>query len=245
MNLIVIPARYGSRRFPGKPLSLILGKPLVWWVWHKATQSTLRDKIIVATDDKRIKKTVEDFGGEAFMTSKEHPSGTDRVAEVVRKIEANFVVNLQGDSPLVRPEWIDMVFEALKEDPGSIVTIATRSNDPEEFFSRDIVKVVVGKNGRALYFSRSPIPGSHPGRREEVSFLKHIGVYGFERNVLLKYVDLPRGELEEREGLEQLRALEWGIPIRVLIVEGDEYPVDRPEDIKRVEELLKSERGST
>ena len=237
--IVVIPARFSSTRFPGKPLANILGRPLIWWVWSNAQKCQLKDDVLVATDDERIKKTVEGFGGKAILTSKDHPTGTDRIAEVAQRIDGEFFINLQGDEPLIKPGWIDLMIKSLIKGDAPIVTLATRENEAEEWFSPNTVKVVLDDKGYALYFSRAPIPFLHPSHRRDPSYLRHIGIYGFERGTLLEFVSLKQGRLESREGLEQLRALERRIPIKVIVVEGKTHPVDTPEDIKKVEQLLK------
>ncbi len=239
MRAIVIPARYGSSRFPGKPLVRIAGKPLIQWVYEAATSSSAADEVVVATDDERIARCVESFGGRAVLTP-QCPTGTDRVAWVAKNEGANwrFVVNLQGDEPLITAEAIDAVFEALDETPNSIVTLKKRIEDGEDYADPNVVKVVTDVAGFALYFSRSPIPYI---RKKGVAY-RHIGVYGFSREVLLRFVGLPQSTLEIVEQLEQLRALENGIPIRVLETDYEAVGVDVPEDVERVEKLLRGER---
>ncbi len=239
MRAIVIPARYGSSRFPGKPLVRIAGKPLIQWVYEAATSSSAADEVVVATDDERIARCVESFGGRAVLTP-QCPTGTDRVAWVTKNEGANwrFVVNLQGDEPLITAEAIDAVFEALDETPNSIVTLKKRIEDGEDYADPNVVKVVTDVAGFALYFSRSPIPYI---RKKGVAY-RHIGVYGFSREVLLRFVGLPQSTLEIVEQLEQLRALENGIPIRVLETDYEAVGVDVPEDVERVEKLLRGER---
>ncbi len=239
MRAIVIPARYGSSRFPGKPLVRIAGKPLIQWVYEAASASSAADEVVVATDDERIARCVESFGGRAVLTP-QCPTGTDRVAWVTKNEGANwrFVVNLQGDEPLITAEAIDAVFEALEETPNSIVTLKKRIEDGEDYADPNVVKVVTDVAGFALYFSRSPIPYI---RKKGVAY-RHIGVYGFSREVLLRFVGLPQSTLEIVEQLEQLRALENGIPIRVLETDYEAVGVDVPEDVERVEKLLRGER---
>ncbi|BAT72010.1 3-deoxy-manno-octulosonate cytidylyltransferase [Thermosulfidibacter takaii ABI70S6] len=236
MNVIVIPARYGSTRFPGKPLAKICGKPLIQWVYERASQSTLADDVYVATDDERIVECVEGFGGKAILTP-ECPTGSDRVAFVAESIGKSweFIVNVQGDEPLIVPEIIDSVFRGLQEDPSAIVTMKKRIQSDEDYKNPNVVKVVTGLSGYALYFSRSPIPYF----RNTGEAYKHIGIYGYSRDILLKFVKLPQGKLEITEGLEQLRALENGIPIKVLETDYEAIGVDVPEDIKKVEKILK------
>jgi 3-deoxy-manno-octulosonate cytidylyltransferase (CMP-KDO synthetase) len=234
MALVVIPARYGSTRFPGKPLAPIGGLPMILHVYRGASRIGGVDRVVVATDDERIRKVVEDDGGTALMTRKSHTTGTSRVAEVAASIEGEIVLNIQGDEPLLPKRGIEKLIRAMRDDPGILMgTLATPSTDPKEHKSPDVVKVVCSASGDALYFSRSPIP--HSGGR----FLKHIGVYAYRREFLLRYASLGRGPLEKTERLEQLRALENGAKIRVVICRTDTIGVDRPSDIKRVEKRLK------
>ena len=234
MALAVIPARYGSTRFPGKPLAPIGGLPMILHVSRGASRIEGVDRVIVATDDARIRNVVEEDGGTALMTKKSHRTGTSRVAEVAARIESDIVLNIQGDEPLLPKRGIEKLIREMREDPSILMgTLATPSNDPKEHSNRDVVKVVRSASGDALYFSRSPIP--HDGGR----FLKHIGVYAYRREFLLRYASLRRGPLEKAERLEQLRALENGVGIRVLICRAGTIGVDRPSDIKRVEKRLK------
>ncbi len=238
MRVVVIPARYGSTRFPGKPLARIAGKPLIQWVYEGASQSRRADLVVVATDDERIADCVRSFGGEVYMTP-ECPTGSDRVAYVLRRFgeDWQFVVNVQGDEPLVKGYVVDAVFDALDETPDAIVTLMRPVENDVEYTDPNVVKVVVGARGYALYFSRAPIPFF---RKRGRAFC-HIGIYGFHRNTLLSFVELPRGELEETEQLEQLRALENGMPIRVIETTYRSVGVDVPEDIAKVEKLLRGD----
>ncbi len=235
----MIPARYGSSRFPGKPLVPILGKPLIQWVYERAVKSKA-DLVMVATDSERIAECVSGFGGRWIMTSKECASGSDRVAEAVKKEGESweFVVNVQGDEPLIEPGEIDRVFDALEEHPDCIVTLATKIDDEEDYKDPNVVKVVFDNDGCALYFSRSPIPFF---RKRSTDAYRHIGIYGFHRDVLMRFVSTPRGRLEAAEELEQLRALEAGIPILVLETDYKGIGVDVPRDVERVEKLLRGE----
>jgi 3-deoxy-manno-octulosonate cytidylyltransferase (CMP-KDO synthetase) len=242
-TLGVIPARYGAQRFPGKPLAVIAGKPLVQRVYEQAVKAKRIDKIIVATEDTRILEAVEAFGGDAMLTSAECATGTDRVAEVARAYECDLVLNIQGDEPLMRPEMIDQLVEGIQTDAGCVMaTLARKITAAEQLTNPNVVKVVVARNGNALYFSRSQIPyvrdGAEPIRG--ATFFKHLGIYAFRREFLLKFVQLPASELEQVEKLEQLRALENGFAIKVLITPHDSIGVDRPEDVQLVEEILKN-----
>ncbi len=216
--VVVIPARYGSMRLPGKPLVMLAGKPMIQRVYERAKLVVRADRVIVATDDSRIVKAVEGFGGEARMTRSEHRTGTERVAEVAAREEGDLFVNVQGDEPLLDPYAIDVAVNALLEDPkASISTV----------------------DGNAIYFSRAPIPWVRDSANKiVVRHLKHLGLYVFQREALLEYPTLPQGELERIEQLEQLRWLENGWKIRVAEVEHDAVSVDVPEDVARVEKLL-------
>jgi 3-deoxy-manno-octulosonate cytidylyltransferase (CMP-KDO synthetase) len=233
-TLVVIPARYASTRFPGKPLALIDGLPMILHVYRRASRIGGVDNVVVATDDERIRRVVEGDGGTAFLTKKSHPTGTSRVAEVAARFKHPIVVNIQGDEPLLPKRGIERLIETMRGDARiRMGTLAAYSANRAEHADPDVVKVVCSASGDALYFSRSPIP--HSGGR----FLKHIGVYAFRRKLLLEYASLRRGPLEKREGLEQLRALENGVGIRVVICRARAIGVDRPSDIKRVEKRIK------
>jgi len=233
----IIPARYGATRLPGKPLSDIHGKPLIQWVHERASAARRIDRVIVATDDERIAAAVRGFGGEAELTSPACASGTDRVAEVARRLDADVIVDVQGDEPMLDPEGLDALVVPFSSDPDlEVATLAAplRTGERE---SPSVVKVVCDAGGRALYFSRSPIPSRTPEQRE--IGLRHIGVYAFRRAALLRFASLPVAPLEEAERLEQLRALHHGIDIRVVVREaGPDVAVDTPEDLERVRQLL-------
>ena len=238
----ILPARYGSTRFPGKPLAFIAGKPLIQHVVEQCRKARSISEVIVATDDQRIREAAEKFC-RIEMTSPEHPSGSDRVAEVARRCDCDAVVNIQGDEPLIDPAVIDAVALALQQNEMS--TVATRIEREEDLENPNIVKVVVNAAGRALYFSRRTIPYLRDAANRSVGeqlaafpFLKHLGIYGYRRETLLRLVSLPLSALERAERLEQLRALENGIAIAVVRVEHDSIGVDVPEDVERVEKLL-------
>jgi len=240
----VIPARYGSTRFPGKPLALIAGKPLLQHVVERCQRARLLTEVVVATDDKRIATAAEVFC-RVEMTSPNHPSGTDRVAEVARRNNYDAVVNIQGDEPLIKPAIIDQVAGGL--DRFEMSTAAAPLENPAEYSNPNVVKAVIGKDGRALYFSRRTIPYLRAQAEQPVAeqlkafpFLKHIGIYGFRRETLLRIVAFPVSALEHAEQLEQLRALENGIEIGVSLVEYDGIGVDTPADIARAEQLLRA-----
>jgi 3-deoxy-manno-octulosonate cytidylyltransferase (CMP-KDO synthetase) len=230
-RLVVIPARYGSTRLPAKPLADIAGKPLIRWVFEAARQSKLADEVIVATDDERIRDAVNAFGAAAVMTSPDCPSGTDRVCAAVKGKEAEVILNVQGDEPLIRGDMIDALFAAFEREPLEMATLCCPLADEEEFRNPNVVKVVLDANGFALYFSRSPIPFFR--RPTGMPVYKHIGIYGYSRAFLETFVSLPAGRLEETESLEQLRALEAGRRIKALIVDYDGISIDTPEDLER------------
>ena len=242
----LIPARYGSTRFPGKALAPLNGASLVQRVYEQARKAKRLDEVIIATDDERIMAAVTTFGGKAVMTSSTHRSGTDRLAEVARKLDAQVVVNIQGDEPLMRPEQIDQVVEfALAHRAVPITTLRTRLTRPEDAADPNVVKVVVDKDGYALYFSRSPIPfirqQTQDSRLKTHVYWKHLGIYGYQRHFLLQFPHLTPTPLEQLEQLEQLRALEHGHQIQVLETPHDTIGVDTPEDLARVERLLARE----
>jgi 3-deoxy-manno-octulosonate cytidylyltransferase (CMP-KDO synthetase) len=245
MNIIgIIPARYASTRFPGKPLALIAGKPLIQHVVEQCQKAKSLDEVIVATDDTRIWEVAQDFC-RVEMTSPDHPSGTDRLAEVVKRCQCDAAVNIQGDEPLIDPAVIDSVAAALTGSEMS--TAAAVIREVSEYENPNVVKVVVNAAGRALYFSRRTIPyvrdaasGSVTEQMAAFPFLKHIGIYGYRRETLLRLVGFPMSPLEQAEKLEQLRALENGIAIAVVPVKYDSIGVDLPADVKRVEKILNS-----
>ena len=222
----IIPARFNSTRFPGKPLAEIEGKPLIEHVYRRVQKASFVNRIVVATDDRRIADAVERFGGTAFMTRNDHPSGTDRLAEAAQGLAPEtLVVNVQGDEPMIEPGDIDRAVEAAAADDADIVTLMTKiSNSTEENLNR--VKVVTDRNGMALYFSRSRIPSGG------TCFL-HLGLYVYRVDFLQKFTKLERTPLEIAESLEQLRALEHGYRIRVIEVENESWGIDTPEDLQR------------
>jgi 3-deoxy-manno-octulosonate cytidylyltransferase (CMP-KDO synthetase) len=239
----VIPARYASSRFPGKPLALIAGKTLIQHVIERCQRAQSLAEVIVATDDTRIWEVAQNFC-RAEMTALNHPSGTDRVAEVARNCPCDAVLNIQGDEPLIDPAVIDAVALGLRREEMS--TAATPLTDLGEYESANVVKVVVNAAGRALYFSRRTIPyvrdaASAAGALAAFPFLKHLGIYGYRRETLLRLVQWPVSPLEAAEKLEQLRALENGVQIAVVRVNYNSVGVDAPADVKRVEKLLGKE----
>ena len=248
-TLGVIPARYGAQRFPGKPLAMIAGKSLVQRVYEQAAKAKRLDKVIVATEDTRILEAVEAFGGDATLTSPACATGTDRVAEVARAYDCELVLNIQGDEPLMRPEMIDQLIEGMQADPNCVMgTLARKLDSATGLDNPNVVKVALGQNGHALYFSRSRIPYVRDARTGDPAdwlrlgkFFKHLGIYAYRHEFLLKFVLLPQSELEKTEKLEQLRALEHGFTIRVWVTPHDSIGVDRPEDVELVEQILKQQ----
>ena len=233
-----IPARYGSTRLPGKPLLPIAGRPMIEHVYTRVARARGLDRVVVLTDDERIARAVAAFGGEWEMTPPDCASGTDRIAWAARQWDAAAVINVQGDEPLIDPEAVSRVaghLAAHPEDP--VVTLATPA-EADEMGNPNAVKVVLAQDGSALYFSRSPIP--YPRQEGAAAPLKHLGIYGYQREALLLLAGLPPTPLERSESLEQLRALENGIPIRVLVLERGSFGVDTAEDLERVEAILRS-----
>lgn len=239
----VIPSRYASTRLPGKPLVDLAGKPLIHWVWEAASRATSLDSVLVATDDERIARVVRDFGGKVAMTSPECPSGTDRIAEAIHDIEADIVVNLQGDEPLMSAVDIDACVKALCDSPDAAVsTSMVEINDVADFNVSSVVKVVTDSSGYALYFSRAPIPDwsrlSEEERKLAPAPMKHLGLYVYRRDALEAFTKMPPSRYERIEKLEQLRFLEAGYRIRVIGAEFDSIGVDTPEDAAAVGRLL-------
>ena len=234
----IIPARWGSTRFPGKPLYLIAGKPLLRHVWERCRRAKKLDSVIIATDDLRIANAAFDWGAEVALTSSRHQSGTDRVAEVAKKgKEFAYIINIQGDEPLVDPCLIDKLIEKLRSDREvDIVTAAHAFQNAAEASSPHQVKVVVDLMGRALYFSRTAIP--YPHNVSQIKYLRHQGIYGFRRETLLQFVKWKPTLLERAESLEQLRALENGVSVHVLVTKDGSPGVDTPEDAIALERKL-------
>ncbi len=257
--IVVIPARYGSTRFAGKPLAVIQGVPMIVHVFRRASKIRNADTVVVATDDPRIKAIVDDAGGTAIMTSSEHSTGTSRVREVAAKFTHGIVVNVQGDEPLLPVTAVERLIDAMRADRSLMMsTLAAPLDDLEEFARPDVVKVVCDHDGNALYFSRSPIPypGFQPGGAATQQpappdpppagrgLLRHIGVYAFRRELLMMLRRLAAGPLERLESLEQLRALENGYRIRVVVCRSESIGVDRPEDLRKIEQVLRSRPGA-
>jgi 3-deoxy-manno-octulosonate cytidylyltransferase (CMP-KDO synthetase) len=255
-KIIVIPARFASTRLPGKPLIDIGGKPLIQWVYEGACRSKLADTILLATDDERIRKAALAFNAEAIMTDPALPSGTDRVFAAIKDKEGDLVMNLQGDEPFIEASIIDRLFSAMEDGGTEMATLCCPITDDHEYQDPNTVKVVLDHSGFALYFSRSPIPyvrtpnsstlrsnratATEDGelRTPNLAY-KHIGIYAFARQFLEQFVSMPKSSLEEAESLEQLRALENGYRIKVLVTEYKGFGIDTPEDLERARQILK------
>jgi 3-deoxy-manno-octulosonate cytidylyltransferase (CMP-KDO synthetase) len=238
----IIPARWGSTRFPGKALHGIAGKPLIRHVWERCVEADCFDQIVIATDDMRIAEVGFNFGAEIALTAADHPSGTDRVAEVARKLKkATIILNVQGDEPLVDPSLLQRLARKLTDNRNLPIVTAATPISLEDSLSEDNVKVVMDRLGNALYFSRSPIPFRRGSNG--VKTYKHLGIYGFRRKALLDFVRMSPGTLEQAEQLEQLRALENGLKIRVVVSEINSIGVDTPDDATEVERLILSRRS--
>jgi 3-deoxy-manno-octulosonate cytidylyltransferase (CMP-KDO synthetase) len=237
-RLGVIPARFASSRFPGKALALVAGKPMLEHVWERATKSRYLSDVVVATDDERIAAVVRKFGGRVRMTSAQHATGTDRLAEVASAEEAALYVNIQGDEPLIDPDAIDAaVLSVLGDESVAMGTLKRQIVNPSDIGDPNVVKVVTNLLGDAIYFSRYPIPYEREGPSRTQHY-KHVGLYVYRREFLLSYPDLSVGPLEQAERLEQLRALENGYRIRVEKTEYESLGVDTPEDLERVNKLF-------
>lgn len=254
--LAVIPARYSSTRLPGKPLAIINNKPMIQWVYENVKRCDLIDKVIIATDDKKIFNIAKNFGAEVMMTSKKHKSGTDRVAEVAKRIYSEIVLNVQGDEPMISPKILKkIILEFYKDKHLNVVTPICKIEYLSELLDTNFVKVVVDKKNFALYFSRSVIPFlrdefeikqqnfivKNTEAVRNYQFFRHIGVYGYKRNFLFKFLRLPMGRLEKVEKLEQLRILEYGYKIKTVLVDEKPISVDTKEDLDKVKEIFKNE----
>ena len=239
----VIPARYSSTRFEGKVLIDILGKPMIQHVWERAKQALVLDDLIVACDEEIVADACRKFGAKVVLTSKGHACGTDRISEVINPLDVKIILNIQGDEPLVHPSMIDAVARALLDDNKiSMATIMKKIEDDKELHDPNVVKVVVDKDSFALYFSRAPIP--HRAHNCEIAlpvFFKHIGLYGYTKDFLFTYKNLPISYLEKIEKLEQLRVLEEGFRIKVIETKFDSVGVDTPEDLEKVKLYLEKQ----
>lgn len=230
----IIPARFHSQRFPGKPLAQIQGKPMIERVYERASTAALLERVIVATDDKRIAEAAKKIGAETQMTSPLHNSGTERAAEVAQNLATPIIINIQGDEPMVKGQMIDELVRTLQDDSVPMVSLMARVKNLNLIQDTNIVKVVVDRKGFALYFSRSPLPS-----QASDYFLQHIGVYGYQRNFLLRFTKLETSPLEKIEKLEQLRALEYGYKIKMVETQSPTLSIDTPQDIIKLEEFLK------
>lgn len=237
--VVVIPARYASTRFPAKPLHIICGKPMIQWTYEQAKKAKLVSDVVVATDDQRIFDCVKSFGGEVVMTSTEHASGTDRIAEAIENISADLVINVQGDEPTIEPSVIDELATRMLACDAEMGTVAVAiDRDGVDFTNSNIVKLVKGCDDYALYFSRASIPFLRVGG-EGVKPLKHWGVYAYTPALIRKFISWPESALEQCEKLEQLRALEHGVKILVITADHDTVGVDTLEDAEKVAKIIK------
>ena len=238
----VIPARMGSTRFEGKALYPYRGRPLLYYVWSRVVRASQVDRVLIATDSPRIRAAVEEFGAEVKMTSRRHRTGTDRVAEAVANVRADIVINVQGDTFGLKPAVLDRVIETMKADRSiDYATLARPITRDTDLYDTNVVKLVTSADGRALWFSRLPIPFlQHPGPDARTSAFKysgHIGVYFFRRRALREFADWPRSSCEKAESLEQLRILEHGRGIRVFSTRANIISIDTPTDLKKIERL--------
>ena len=234
---IIIPARYGSSRLEGKPLIKVEEKPVIQWVYEKALASRLADIIIVATDDERIFNAVKVFGGNVEMTSVNHKCGSDRIKEVVmRHPEISYIVNLQGDEPLIKPESIDEVIKNVKDDKDTDISTLIRKITSKEAENPNLVKCVIDNSGFAMYFSRSKIPFER--NADKADFYGHLGIYGYKREALIKMTELPQSSYEQAESLEQLRALQNGMKIKTSIVDFVPVGIDTAEDLEKFKAIV-------
>lgn len=239
--IVIIPSRYSSSRFPGKPLYPFSGKPMIQHVYERAKSASMVEKVFVATDNDAIFEAVGEFGGRAVMTSEKHLSGTDRIAEAVKRLriqDTDIVVNVQGDEPLIHPQMIDEVIKLMDDKTASIGTLIKRIENPVEINNPNVVKAVFDRQNFALYFSRSPIPYHRDDEMNYKAYFKHIGIYAYRKKALLRFAALPPSPLEEIEKLEQLRALENKIIIKVYETSYETIGVDTPADAERVEQCL-------
>lgn len=234
---IIIPARYDSTRLKGKPLIKVKNKPIIQWVWEKAVMANLADRVIIATDNQQIFEAALEFGAEAEMTLDTHTSGSDRIAEVAEKHpEISYIVNLQGDEPLITPESIDKVIKGVKSDGADVSTLIRVLTDKKEIENPNCVKCVTDNNGYALYFSRSKIP--YERNQGYAKIYGHLGIYGYKKEALLKMTNLPQSSLELAESLEQLRALQAGMKIKTFVVDFVPVGIDTADDLKHFEEII-------
>lgn len=234
----VIPARYKSSRFPGKPLVDILGKPMIWWVYQQCLKVKELDEVYVATDDERIKAACEKYNLNVIMTSDKHKTGSDRVGEVASKTDGDIYINIQGDEPVIEPLEIKEVIDIFEDDTVEFASLCTEITDPEEIEAYSTVKVVRDKKGDALYFSRNVIP-SNKKDNTSAKVYRHVGIYAYKKDFLLKFVNMEQTELEIGEGIEPLRAMENGYKIRLKETKYKSIGVDYPEHVKLVEDAIR------
>ncbi len=235
--IAVIPARFASVRFPGKPLAMLQGKPIIRHVYERVWNSQLFEDVIVATDDDRIREAVASFGGKVTMTSDSHPSGSDRIAEAINGMDCDVVFNVQGDEPMIDADTLSRLKQVFSDPSVRVASLMTPLNDDKALLNINIVKVITDNNMNALYFSRSPIPCNRDNLTG-VEYFRHIGVYAYRKQTLLDFVNLPQGKLEQIEKLEQLRFLVNGIPIRMVTTPYQGIGIDTPEDLINVDKLL-------
>ena len=240
----IIPSRYESSRFPGKPLANICGKPMIYWVYQQAKKVKEFDDLIVATDDERIKMACDEYGMNVIMTSNRHQTGTDRLGEVASKVPADFYVNIQGDEPLIEPQTIKSIIDyKMNHLEVDVINTITPIRDEREILSNTCVKVVTNEKDDGIYLSRSPIP--YPKREQAIVYYKHLGLYGLSRNALMFFSENERSKLEKIEDIEMLRFIENGINIKFVTVNSESIAVDRPDDVVLVEaEMRRRKHGA-
>ncbi len=240
MNVIgVIPARYDSTRFPGKPFAKIMGKPMLQWVYEAAAKTPSFSKVFIATDDNRVKDLAESFKASVIMTPAEAPSGSDRVWAAVKDLNADIVINVQGDEPLIRPEVLEDLVQAMKKNPEWKMATLGKKLQPQDLENFNTAKVVVNKNSEAMYFSRLPIPFGRVKDFSTTACFKHIGIYGFQKSFLQEFCETPPIEIELLEALEQLRALYLGAKIGVVETQFECLGVDIPSDVEKIENVMR------
>ncbi len=244
-TIVIIPARYASTRFPGKPLAMIHDKPMIQWVYENSLKAASVSKVYVATDDDRIAKVVQSIGGEVLMTSSDHPSGTDRIYEAYTQLsdEYDVIINVQGDEPYVEPEHIDLLAQCFMDSKVNIATLIKEYQDGEDIFDENKIRVVINKLGKAMYFSRSAIPfvknTDKAKWQSKVPIYQHIGMYAYRPSILKKLTSLEPSPLELAERLEQLRWLENGYDIHTALTQSEAFSIDTPEDLERLLRLNK------
>ncbi len=236
----VIPARFGSTRFPKKVIADLNGKPIIQHIWENCKKAKMLDDLVIATDNDEVMEVIKSFGGKAVFTSPDHMTGTDRIAEVVNAIDVNVIVNIQGDEPLIQAEMVDSLVRTILDHKNiSMASLMKKMENLDEINNPNVVKVIVDKNGFAIYFSRSPIP--YPRLKEEAKlYYKHLGIYAYTKDFLYEYTNLPKSYLEKCESLEQLRVLENGYKIKMVETKFDTIGVDTPDDLEKVKSRLEA-----